>query len=81
MELPAQAVKGQLHGVFPPFKPGGSYSKNQHREFKYPKEIYQFMRSNFEEKDAVAIFVNWRAGPVGHIAIKSTPEMVATVTL
>ena len=81
MELPAQAVKTQLFGVFPPFKSGGSYGKSQYQENEYPREIHQHIRKNFEDKEAVAFFTNWRAGPVGHIATQAPPELATSSTL
>lgn len=81
MELPAQAVKTQLFSVFPPFKPGGSYGKNNFRDNKYPNEIFPYIRNNFEDKDAVAFFTNWKDGQVGHIAKNAPSELTTSVTL
>lgn len=76
MELPAQAVKGELFGIFPPFQPADGKDKDQ------PKEIYQNMLKNLDEKEAVAVFTNKRRdGTVGQIAYYGPPEMICSVIL
>jgi len=68
MDLPAQAVRCSLDGVFRPRNPDGSQGS------MYPEETLEFMR-RFRHKPAVAFFSKWLAGQVGHITEKPSFEL------
>ena len=61
MELPAQAVRCRLQGVFPPRKPDGSFGN------EFPQTALDFMHQ-LDGKEVAAYFHEWNAGQVGYFA-------------
>ena len=79
MELPAQAIRCSLQGVFPPSEPASFKGRKiAKKDDQYPQEIFSFM-PRYEGKRAVAIFEHWNAGSVGHSP--KTAELLAGVIL
>lgn len=74
MELPAQAVRCRLQGVFPPRNPDGSFGS------EFPQTALDFMR-RFDGKPAAAYFHEWSAGQVGYFAKPALRELQASVIL
>lgn len=77
MDLPAQAIRCSLDGVYPPENSDGS------RGSKYPQETYEFIR-RFRLKSSakyIAFFSEWLVGQVGHTSEKPYFEFMARVIL
>lgn len=74
MDLPAQAIRCSLDGVFRPKNPDGSH------RFVYPEETFDFM-CRFRRMPAIAFFSEWLVGQVGHISGKPSFEFMAQVIL
>ena len=74
MDLPAQAIRCSLNGVFRPRNPDGSLG------LVYPEETFEFMR-RFRHKPAVAFFSKWLAGQVGRTTEKVAFELMVLATL
>ena len=74
MELPAQAVRCRLQGVFPPRNPDGSF------ENAFSQTTLDFMHQ-FDGKPVAAYFHEWNAGQVGYFAKPALRELQACVML
>lgn len=73
MELPAQAIRCSLRGVSPPKNAKGA---------TFPQQIYNYMASRFNGKEAAAFFDQWQEGHVGTQGDSSTSrELIAFVVL
>jgi len=77
MDLPAQAIRCVLDGVFPLH----SESAGRLINTRYPREMYHFIR-NYNGKPAVAFFKHWKAGEVGCVTrFPCLCELTACVVL
>ena len=74
MELPAQAVRCRLQGVFPPRNPDGSFGST------FPHTALNFMHQ-FDGKQVAAYFHEWNAGRVGYFAKPALRELQVGVIL
>jgi len=70
LELPAQAVRCSLKGVAPP-RNGNTFSQ----------QIFDFMASRYNGKEAVAFFDSWQVGQVGNPGDSSTVQELATLAV
>jgi len=74
LDLPAQAIRCSLDGVFRPRNTDGSQG------LVYSEETFEFMR-RFCRKPAVAFFSKWLAGQVGRTTEKISFELMVLATL
>ena len=77
LKTPAQATRCSLHGVFPVLNLHGSVRNGVE---SFPIDLHLFM-AQYEAKPAVAIFVDWQAGEVGHSEGSPFQELTANVVL